>query len=109
MVESNNTELDSIHKLIPNLNSWNLHQCTYTSAAAGEAEAPETSSDDEEPLRFQGRNRLGELHEFRTEDEDALYEDVDETLKHLIDLIMFCSDFLILIPYFLLQVTLDSL
>ena len=39
------------------------------------------SSDDEEPLRFQGRNLLGELHEFRTEAEDALYEDVDETLN----------------------------
>ena len=60
---------------------------TSASAAAGEAEAPKMSGDDEGPLRFQGRNLLDELHEFRTEDEDALYEDVDETQKHLIGLV----------------------
>ena len=61
-------------------------------------------SGDDGPLTFHSRDTHGVLHEFNIEDEPALFEDVDETVNHLIDLLKVspaatCLDSTVLIPY----------
>jgi len=76
---------------------------TFASAAAATAGTPEMGGDDGR-LAFRARDAHGVLHQLSTEDEAALFEDVDETVNHLIDLLKVspaatCLDSTVLIPY----------
>ena len=57
-------------------------------AAAGGSGTPDAdASEARRVFRFSARNALEELHEFETQDEDDMIEDLDETVQHLIELL----------------------